>query len=189
MTTTVGLVCKGGIILASDHRATMGHMIVSNDAKKIHQIDDFIGMTLAGSVGDAQKLIKMLSIESHLYKFQRGEAITIKGATNLLAKILNNNRINSYSIQFIIGGIDKNGIHLYSLDAAGGYLEEIKFTSTGSGSPMAYSILESEYKDDINIEEGIKIATNAILTAQKRDSASGNGCEVVMITESGYHNI
>ncbi len=189
MTTTVGLVCRDGIVITTDHRATMGNLIASNDAKKVYQIDDFIGMTLAGSVGDAQKLIKILSIESHLYKIQRGESITIKGATNLLANILNNSRVNPYSIQFIIGGMDKTGFKLYSLDAAGGYLEERKFTSTGSGSPMAYSILESEYKEDMNIEDGIKVATNAILTAQKRDSASGNGCEIVTITKDGYHNI
>lgn len=186
MTTTVGIVCQEGIILGSDHRATMGHFIASGDAKKIYQIDDFIGMTLAGSVGDAQKLIKILSIESKLYKIQRGELITIKGATNLLSNILNNNRREPYAIQFIIGGLDKNGIHLYSLDAFGGMLEERKICSTGSGSPMAYSILESEYKDNINIEDGIKIATNAILIAQKRDSVSGNGVEIVTITKDGY---
>ena len=186
MTTTVGILCHEGIVLATDFRATMGHFIANTDAKKVYQIDDFIGITLAGSVGDAQKLIKVLSVESKLYKFQRGESITIKGATNLLSNILNNNRANPYSIQFIIGGMDKNGFTLYSLDAFGGYMEERKFVSTGSGSPMAYSILESEYKEGISIDEGIKVATNAILTAQKRDSASGNGCEVITITKDGY---
>jgi len=189
MTTTVGLVCKDGIVLATDHRATMGHLISDTDTKKVYQIDDFIGMTIAGSVGDAQKLVKILSIESHLYKIQREESITIKGATNLLANILNNNRLNPYSIQFIIGGMDKNGIHLYSLDALGGYLERKDFTSTGSGSPMAYSILESEYHADITLEKAIDLAIQAISIAQKRDSASGNGFEVVIINKDGYRKV
>ncbi len=188
MTTTIGIVCGDGIVLASDSKATMGHFIASIEAKKIYQIDDFIGMTLAGSVGDAQKLIKILSIESKLYRIQRGESITIKGATNLLSNILNNNRREPYSIQFIIGGIDKNGIHLYSLDALGGMLEERKVCSTGSGSPMAYGILENEYQEGISIKDGIKVATNALNAAIRRDAASGGNIEIVTITEKGYVN-
>lgn len=189
MTTTVGIVCKDGIALATDHRATAGHFIANNDAKKVYQVDNFIGMTLAGSVGDAQKLIKILSVEAKLYKFQRGESITIRGATNLLSNILNNNRNDPYSIQFIIGGMDKTGFHLYSLDAIGGCLEERKFVSTGSGSPMAYSILEIEYSENIKTKRGVEIAKDAILTAQKRDSASGDGCEIVTITKDGWNKI
>jgi proteasome beta subunit len=82
-TTTIGLVCSGGVVLATESRATMGHFIASKDAKKIYQIDDLVGMTTAGSVGDAQRLVKTMQVESKLYKMRRHDNMTIKGITSL----------------------------------------------------------------------------------------------------------
>lgn len=185
-TTTIGIICSDGIVLATEKRVTMGHFIASQDAKKVHQIDKTIGMTMAGSVGDAQRLIKWAKMETNSYKLQNDETITVKAISNILANILNNTKSNPYNVSLIVGGIDKTGAKLYSLDSIGGLVEELSFVSTGSGSSFAYSILEDQYKKNISINDGIKIAVRALSMSMKRDSASGGKINIVKINEKGY---
>lgn len=188
-TTTIGLVCDRGVVLATERRATMGHFIASKDAKKVYQIDDLIAMTTAGSVGDAQRLVKWMQVESRLYKMRREESMTVKGIVSLLANILGGNRYYPYFVQLLVGGVDKNGPGVYSLDALGGIIEEKKAVATGSGSPMAYGVLEDRYVENLPINEGVELAVRALHNAMKRDSASGDGIEVVKITSDGYMKI
>ncbi|MDD5616263.1 MAG: archaeal proteasome endopeptidase complex subunit beta [Candidatus Methanoperedens sp.] len=188
-TTTIGLVCDTGVVLATERRATMGHFIASKDAKKVYQIDDLIAMTTAGSVGDAQRLVKWMQVESRLYKMRREEPMTVKGIVSLLANILSGNRYYPYFVQLLVGGFDKNGPSVYSLDAIGGIIEEKKAVSTGSGSPMAYGVLEDRYVENMPIDDGVELAVRALHNAMKRDSASGDGIEVIKITSDGYIKI
>ncbi|MCL7415054.1 MAG: archaeal proteasome endopeptidase complex subunit beta [ANME-2 cluster archaeon] len=188
-TTTIGLVCNEGIVLASESRATMGFFIASKDAKKIYQIDDLVGMTTAGSVGDAQQLVKVMQVESKLYKMRRQESMTIKGIVSLLSNVLASNRYYPLMVQLIVGGVDKTGPSLYSLDAMGGQLDETTAVSTGSGSPIAYGILEDRYKKDMSIDDGVDLAIRALHNVVKRDAASGNGIKVVKITNEGYSEV
>ena len=188
-TTTIGIVCEEGVILATESRATMGNFIASKDAKKVYQIDDLMGMTTAGSVGDAQRLVKTLQVEAKLYRMRRQESMTVKGTASLLANILAGNRYYPFMVQLLIGGFDKNGSSIYSLDALGGQLEETKAVSTGSGSPFAYGILEDRFKENMSIDEGLDLAVRALHNVMKRDSASGNGIKAVKITAEGYFEV
>jgi proteasome beta subunit len=188
-TTTVGIVCDKGVVLATERRATMGHFIASKTAKKIYQIDDLVGMTTAGSVGDAQQIVRIMSVESHLYKMRRKEPMTIKGITTLLSNILSGQRYYPLMVQLLVGGVDKNGPAIFSLDALGGTIEETKAVSTGSGSPMAYGVLEDRFMDGMSIEEGVELAIRALHNAMKRDSASGNGIDVVVITAEKFNRL
>ncbi len=188
-TTTVGVVCTDGIVLASEQRATMGHFIASKTAKKVYQIDDLVGMTTAGSVGDAQQLVRLVSVESQLYKMRRNESMTIKGITTLMSNFLNANRYYPMMVQLLIGGVDKNGPGIYSLDAMGGSIEETRISATGSGSPMAYGVLEDQYREDMTVKEGLDLAIRAIHNATKRDSASGENIDVVVITKETFKRL
>jgi proteasome beta subunit len=185
-TTTIGLVCDKGVVLASEKRATMGHFIASKDAKKIYQIDDLVAMTTAGSVGDAQRLVKWMQVEAKLYKMRREEPMTVKGIVSLLANILSGNRYYPFFVQLLVGGVDKNGPGIYSLDALGGTIEEKKAVATGSGSPLAYGVLEDRYVDKMPIDAGVGLAVRALHNVMKRDSASGDGIIVVKIIPEGY---
>jgi len=185
-TTTIGIRCKDALILGTDTRATMGHFIASKEAKKVYQIDDLTAMTIAGSVGDAQKIVRLLSIEASLYKYRRGQKMTIKALSSILSQILNNSRSNPYGVALIIGGFDKNGMQLYSFDGVGGMIEEKSFISTGSGSPIAYGVLEDHYKENMSLKDGINLATKALQTAMKRDSGSGNSIDIVIIKKDEF---
>lgn len=188
-TTTVGIVCTDGIVLASEQRATMGHFIASKTAKKVYQIDDLVGMTTAGSVGDAQQLVRLVSVESQLYKMRRNESMTIKGIATLMSNFLNANRYYPMMVQLLIGGVDKNGPAIYSLDPLGGSIEETRISATGSGSPMAYGVLEDQYREDMAVSEGLDLAIRAIHNAMKRDSASGENIDVVVITKEAFKRL
>ena len=185
-TTTVGVVCSDGIVLASERRATMGHFIASRDAKKVYKIGDTVGLTIAGSVGDAQQIVRFMTVESKLYEMRRKEPVTIKGLTTMLSNVLNSNRYYPYSVQLLVGGVDKNGPALYSLDAMGGMIEETKAVSTGSGSPIAYGVLEDNYVNGMTVDEGAELAIRALHNAMKRDAASGDAISVVKIRNGNF---
>jgi len=185
-TTTVGLICKDSVVLASEKRATMGSFIASKAARKIYQVDDRMGLTTAGIVGDAQALVRVVSVEARLYKTRRQEPMTVKAMTTLLSNVLNGQRMFPYLVQLLVGGIDRKGPHIYSVDPFGGNTDEREIAATGSGSPIAYGVLEDKYSKDMSQEEGVALATQALRSAMKRDSASGEEIEIVTITKDMY---
>lgn len=186
-TTTVGLLCSDGVILASEKRATMGNLIANKDAQKVLPIDDKIGITIAGQVGDAQALQRIMKAQLSLYKIQRRRDMAVEAAGSLLANILQETKYFPYFIQLVLGGYDTKP-RLYSLDMAGSLMEEV-YTSSGSGSPTAFGVLEARFKPGKSIEENIPIAAVAIKTAMERDSYSGNGVNMAVIDKNGFRKI
>jgi proteasome beta subunit len=188
-TTTIGIVFKDGVILATEKRATMGNMIASKRAKKVYQVADRIGMTTAGGVGDAQQLARIMTVECNLYQIRRGRSISVGASSTLLSNYLNQNRGYPYYVQLLVGGIDATGPSVYSVDAMGGATREDDIVATGSGSPMAYGVLEDRYKKDLTQDEAIELAIRALRAAMRRDSASGEGIHVVIITKDAYSDL
>ena len=188
-TTTIGIVFKDGVILATEKRATMGYMIASKKAKKVYKVAERIGMTTAGGVGDAQQLARILTVECNLYQIRRSRSITVGAAATLLSNYLNQNRYFPYYVQLLVGGIDETGPSIYSVDAMGGATKEEEIVATGSGSPMAYGVLEDRYRPNMTEDETIDIAVRALKSAMKRDAGSGEGIHVVVITKDRYQEL
>jgi len=186
-TTTVGLTTEDGVILAADRRASMGHLTSSKKAQKIYKLDENIGLTIAGSVGDAQQIVRIMRSQLKLHKLETRE-LTVKGASTLLSNILHGHKMMPYLNQFVLGGRDskENGM-LYTLDPAGGLMKHDRFTTTGSGSQMAYGVFEDNYEEGMDHEEAKDLATRAVEAAMERDTASGNGIMVAEITEEGFN--
>ncbi len=182
-TTTVGITCTDGVVFASERRASMGNLVAHKVAEKIFKIDDHIAATIAGSVADAQSLMKVISAEVSLYKMRNGENISIESASALAANILHSSPLY---VQTLLGGVDENGASIYSLDPAGGMIKD-SFISTGSGSTFSYGVLEDRVKEGINVEEGVDVAIRAIRAAMERDTYSGNGILVATVdSEKGF---
>ena len=188
-TTTIGIVFSDGVILATEKRATMGYMIASKKAKKVYKVAERIGMTTAGGVGDAQQLARILTVECNLYQIRRSRSITVGASATLLSNYLNQNRYFPYYVQLLVGGIDETGPSVYSVDAMGGATKEEEIVATGSGSPMAYGVLEDRYRPNMNEDEAIDIAVRALKSAMKRDAGSGEGIHVVVITKDRYQEL
>ena len=185
-TTTIGMVCKDGVVLATERRATAGTLIANKATQKVFKIDANIGLTVAGYVGDAQVLARYLKAEVALYRLRRNGALTAEGAATLLANILNGNRMFPYLAWLILGGVDGKGGHVFSIDPAGGSIEDM-YVSVGSGSTFAYGVLEEAYSRDLSVADGVDVALRGLTVAMRRDSASGDGYLVHTITTKEYH--
>lgn len=191
-TTTVGLIYdagNGGVVLASEKRTTLGYLVDGKKARKIYPINDRIGITTAGNVGDVQTIVRYLKAETSIYKFNRNKKISVSSLTTLLANILQGSKYFPYLGQFIVGGYDDKGPHIFSLDPVGGVVEGDKYYSTGSGSPIAFGILEDGYKEGMDENEAVKLAVRAVRAAMKRDIASGESISVAVINKNGYREL
>jgi proteasome beta subunit len=192
-TTTLGLVCKDGIVLAADKRATAGHMIVDKRADKVHTITDNFAVTIAGGVSDAQLLIKLFRAELKLKEMRTNKSPNAKEAANLMGGLLYSN-IRKMSMipgiaHFLLGGRDNTGLYLYDLFPDGSVTKVPDFISSGSGSVFAYGVLETQYNSSMSTADGIKLAVKAVNTALQRDSASGNGIDVIVINSDGIKRV
>ena len=181
-TTTVGITCVDGVVFASERRASMGNLVAHKVAEKIFKIDNHIAATIAGSVADAQSLMKVISAEVSLYRLRNNKDISIEAAAAVTANILHS---SPAYVQTLLGGVDEKGGSIYSLDAAGGMIKDT-FISTGSGSTFAYGVLEDRFHEDITVDEAIEVALRSLKAATERDTFSGNGFLVAKVTKDGY---
>lgn len=187
-TTTVGLTCKDGIVLATDTRATAGYEIASKQARKIYKITENIGVTVAGSVGDTQAVVRQLRAEARYYRRREETPMSVQAAAKLTSNMFQAARGFPYLAVLILAGVDENGPGLYLLSLDGSLIEET-MVSTGSGSPVAYGLLESEYEEDLTVEEALPLAVKALSSAMERDIATGNEIKVAVITEDGFEEL
>lgn len=184
-TTTVGMVARNGVVLGAERRATMGYLVAHKNVRKVFKIDDALGMTIAGLVGDAQVLTRYIRAEVQLHKIKSGAPMSIKAAATLTSNILHGSRYFPFWVGLLMGGVDTSGGHLYSLDAAGGAVRD-DYVSVGSGSLTAYGVLEDSYDPKLKVKDAAQVAIRALHAAQERDAASGNGYTIAMITKDRF---
>ena len=190
-TTTIGIVCKDGLVLAADKRASAGYLIANKKMDKIHKISDKAVVTMAGLVSDAQLIVKLARAEIELKKIRSDKEPSTKEIANLLGNILYQN-IRKMSmvpgiVGFLLGGIDNKGFHLYEIGIDGSITSADDYVSNGSGSILAYGVFEAMYNKNITIKEGIELANKAIGAAMQRDMPNGNGLDIFVVTEKGTY--
>ena len=183
-TTTIGIKLKDGVILASDQRATMGNLIAHSHVQKVYKLSDNIGMTIAGVVGDAQLMVRYMQSEISIYAMKKGAPMSVTAAATLVASVIR----QGFYLGLIVGGYDKTGGHIFSIDGAGGYIED-NYCSVGSGSVFALGAMEALFKPEMTKDEGINAAITALNSARKRDNCTGDGMLVSYIGPDGYEEI
>ncbi len=189
-TTTCAITCTDGVVLAADTRASAGFFIADRHVMKIQKVDEHLGMTIAGGVADAQNLVDTMRYNSNIYRLSKKELIPVSSAARLCSNILFNQRYFPYYVQIIMAGFDhreKEG-KIYNIDLFGSMTTE-KFISTGSGSPVAYGYLESEFKDGISVNEAYKMAIQSIAAAIRRNAGTGDNINAVIIDKNGYREL
>jgi len=187
-TTTIGIVCSDGVVFATDTRAMMGYFVAHKHAKKVYPIDDHLAMTIAGAVGDAQMVVEILKANAQMYRYERGKPMPVSAAARLVGNVLFSARVAPLILQALIGGMDESGGRIYALDPLGSVTEE-KCVSTGSGSPIAYGVLESQFKEGMTVKDTVPIVIRAIDSAMKRDAGSGDSFDVALVTSKGYREL
>jgi proteasome beta subunit len=185
-TTTIALICNDGVVMGADTRATMDTFIASSEAIKVFKIDDHLGMTIAGAVGDANYLVKVLKTQNEFYKMNESKPMSPGAASSLLSLILQENKFTPFYVGLILAGLNKGTPEIYGIDYAGGSIKESKFTSIGSGSIVALGYLESIYTPSLSAAEGVKHVAKALQIAMKRDAGTGDNMKLVAITKKGF---
>lgn len=181
--TTIGIVCKDGVILASEKRVSMGYMIFSKSGKKVFRITPNIGAACAGLISDMQELSREASAYSSLFKLDYNRPISVKAAAKLFSNLLFQRGVRPLLTETIVAGVDEEGPSLYTLDAVGSLLKD-NFIAMGSGAEIAIGVLEAEYKEDMTLEEGRELVLRTINSAVKRDVMSGEGVDILLISTS-----
>ncbi|HZD36019.1 MAG TPA: proteasome subunit beta [Nitrososphaeraceae archaeon] len=188
-TTTCALSCRDGVVLAADTRASAGFFIADRHVMKIQKVDRHLAMTIAGGVADAQNLVDIMRYNANIFRISNRKLMPVKSAARLCSNVLFNQRYFPYYVQIIMAGYDSEQAgKIYNIDLFGSMTTE-KFISTGSGSPVAYGYLESEFRDDLRVDDGYKIAIRAIAAAIRRNAGTGDGINVVIIDENGYREL
>jgi proteasome beta subunit len=193
-TTTIGIVCSDGIVLAADKRATLGGMIVGHKkVDKVFKVTDNIALTLAGSVSEAQLLIKLLKAELKLKHIRLGKNPTVNEVANLLGTIVYQN-IHKFSpflaiTAFLLGGADERGFHLYDIGVDGSVLSHDDYYADGSGFMYAFGVFETLYTKNMKVNDGVKLAVKAINAAIQRDTGTGEGIDVFTMTKEGVKKV
>jgi proteasome beta subunit len=182
VTTIVGIKTKEGVVLGSDRRASKGFFIGSKITQKIAKVDDTLAIAIAGQLSDAEYLIRVAKAERKLLELRRGFPLTVKESSRLIANLAYSGlkSYQPYFVELLVAGVDDNGGHIYAADMSGAITTE-DFASSGSGSPIAYGVLESVFHKNITNEEAKEIATKAVAAAMERDPGSGNGIDVLVI--------
>jgi len=185
-TTTVGLVAGGYVVLAADKRATAGFEIYHKRVRKIQRVDDYMALTISGLVADAQYIVEQARYIARSYRLEMGRSIKLSGLASSLSLILNSYlRIYPFLVQLLLGGYDDSGSSLYYIDLYGSLSRE-KYMATGSGSPIAFGVLEKGYSESLGLNDAIELAYRAVSTAIARDGYSGEGVDIVVIGPGVY---
>jgi proteasome beta subunit len=92
-------------------------------------------------------------------------------------------------VSFLLGGRDAEGHHLFDLGIDGSIQDVDDYVSDGSGSVFAIGVLETLYRKGMSVDEGIKLAVKAINAALQRDTATGNGIDVVVVSDKGVQTV
>ncbi len=187
-TTTVGIVYRDGVVLATDTRVTSGTYIAHKRGKKLHKIDEHLAMTIAGVVADAQSVIETIKYHANIYRLERNKPIPIGSAARLASNLFFAYRLFPLIAEVLVAGVDAEGPKLYVIDFFGSLIRE-DYASTGSGSPIAYGILEDEYRKDLSEEEAIRLGTKAVTSAMRRDTATGDSFDLAVINSSGFREL
>ncbi|OYT47290.1 proteasome subunit beta [Candidatus Bathyarchaeota archaeon ex4484_231] len=145
-------------------------------------------MTISGVVADAQRTVEILKTNAKMYSLERKFPMPVSAAARLVANLFFSNRFFPYVAQIIIGGVDSSGPHIFTIDPFGSITEE-KNVATGSGSPIAYGVLEQKYREGLPLQEVLQIVVQSITSAMKRDAASGDSFDVSVIDEKGYREL
>jgi proteasome beta subunit len=187
-TTTVGLVCSDGVVLATDTRVSAGSFIAHKRGKKLLRIDDNIAMTISGGVADAQNVVDTLKYYTNLYRIERGRQMPVRAAAQVVSNVLFSSRLYPFIADVLVGGVDSKGGSIFSVDFFGSMNQE-KVVATGNGSPVAYGILESEYKEGTTAAKSYPIAAKAIIAATRRNVFTGDHFDIAVLDKAGFREI
>ncbi|KIW80298.1 hypothetical protein Z517_06913 [Fonsecaea pedrosoi CBS 271.37] len=185
-TTTLAFRFKGGIIVATDSRATAGNWIASQTVKKVIEINPMLLGTMAGGAADCQYWLAYLGVQCRLHELHHKRRISVAAASKILANLVYSYKGMGLSMGTMITGVTpQEGPALYYIDSDGTRLSGNLFC-VGSGQTFAYGVLDALYKYDLEDDEALELGRRSILAATHRDAYSGGYINLYHVKEDGW---
>ena len=194
-TTVLGIVCKDGVVMASDRQSTAGNMVMNKNSEKTKKLNDYLLVSGTGMVSDIQRTEKIVAAELKLKELRAKSRPSVKDAANLLSSILYSGIRQPSMIPTqmgsLVAGFNEDGtVELYSIEPAGSVIKVEDYDANfGSGMPYVLGLLERQYKKNLSVEDGVKLAVEAIKSSTQRDLGSGFGIDVFTITKGGIKKV
>jgi len=181
--TAVGITFDGGVVFASEKRIAFGNFLVSKSTKKTFPITPKVGATCAGLVADMQILTLQIAALAKIRKMELKRDIPPNTVAKMMSNMMYERRYFPLLTQVIVGGVVDKPI-MYTLDPLGSVLPD-EYAAVGTGAEMALGVLDPQYKPNMSNDEAIDLAKRAVRSASLRDSASGDGIDILVITKDG----
>ena len=181
--TAVGITFEEGVVFASEKRIAFGNFLVSKSTKKTFEITPKVGATCAGLVADMQILSLQIAALAKIRKMELKRDVPPNSVAKMMSNMMYERRYFPLLTQVIVGGIVDKPV-LYTLDPLGSVLPD-EYAAVGTGAEMALGVLDPQFKQNMTKDEAVDLAKKAVRSASLRDSASGDGLDIMVITKDG----
>ena len=182
--TAVGISFANGVTLAAEKRVSYGNFVINKQTRKIFSVTESVGAACAGMIADMQVLVRQVEALAKIRKLETRRNVATNSVAKLMSVIMFERRFFPLLTQVIVGGVDTKS-QIYTLDPLGSVLPD-EYAAVGTGAEMALGVLDSEYKSSITAEQSKDLALKAIRSSIQRDSASGDGIDLLVITKGGH---
>jgi proteasome beta subunit len=179
--TAIGITHQDGITLAAEKRISYGNFVVNKNTKKIFPITDQVASACAGMVADMQVLTRQVGALAKIRKLETRREMATNSVAKLMSVIMFERRYFPLLTQVIVGGVQTTP-EIYTLDPLGSLLPD-NYAAVGTGAELALGLIDSEYKKNMSEDASKKLAIKAIKSSVQRDSASGDGIDILTITK------
>jgi proteasome beta subunit len=178
--TAVGISYTNGVILAAEKRVSFGNFVVNKNTKKTFPVTEKVGAACAGMIADMQVLVRQVTALAKIRRLETRRDVPPNSIAKLMSVIMFERRFFPLLTQVIVGGIDQKP-QIYTLDPLGSVLPD-EYAAVGTGAEMALGIMDAEYKPNMTEEKARDLAIRAIKSSVQRDSSSGDGIDILMLT-------
>lgn len=182
--TAVGITYHDGVLLAAEKRVSYGNFVVNKNTKKTFNVTDHVGAACAGMVADMQVLVRQVSALSKIRKLETRRNVEPNSVAKLMSVIMFERRYFPLLTQVVVGGVTTGKPEIYTLDPLGSVLPD-RYAAVGTGAEMALGVLDAEYIENMDEEKAKNLAVKSIKSSIQRDSASGDGIDLLIINKNG----
>jgi proteasome beta subunit len=182
--TAVGITYNDGVLLAAEKRVSYGNFVVNKNTKKTFDVTDHVGAACAGMVADMQVLVRQVSALSKIRKLETRRNVEPNSVAKLMSVIMFERRYFPLLTQVVVGGVTTGKPEIYTLDPLGSVLPD-RYAAVGTGAEMALGVMDAEFSEDLDEEKATNLALKAIRSSIQRDSASGDGIDILIINKNG----
>ncbi|MBL7169463.1 MAG: archaeal proteasome endopeptidase complex subunit alpha [Candidatus Aenigmarchaeota archaeon] len=186
--TSIGLKVKNAVVLGSVKMSMP--LAVTESYKKAYEIDSHIAMVSSGSLADARNLSEIARVKAQVHKITYGEPISI---TTLTKELCNRKHlvtqyagVRPYGVGLLVGGVDDTGPRLYETEPSGTMIEW-KARAMGRGAQKAKKVLENNYKDNMTIEDGVKLILKTLKASEK--DVNSETIDIIVVKENGVKKV